>query len=174
MTKKIEVSYTDYLQHTLNALKNDGLLLTSTRKDESVNVMTIGWGTIGIVWSLPMFLVMVRPSRLTYDFLQQTEQFTVNVPAEGMSEAVLFCGKNSGRDVDKFAKTGLTAIAGRNVRTPMIDECILHYECQVIYTNDFEAERISEDVAARCYPQGNYNKVYYGKILSVFANEGLA
>ena len=174
MTKKIEVGYTDYLQHTLNALKKDGLLLTSTRKDESVNVMTIGWGTIGIVWSLPMFLVMVRPSRLTYDFLQQTEQFTVNVPAEGMSEAVLFCGKNSGRDVNKFAKTGLTAIAGRNVSTPMIDECILHYECQVIYTNDFEAERIPEDVATRCFPQGNYNKVYYGKILSVFANEGLA
>ena len=82
MTNKIEVSYTDYMQHTLNALKGDGLLLTTTRKDESVNVMTIGWGTIGIVWSLPMFLVMVRPSRLTYDFLQQTEQFTVNVPAE--------------------------------------------------------------------------------------------
>ena len=91
-----------------------------------------------------------------------------------MSEAVLFCWKNSGRDVDKFAKTGLTAIAGKNVRTPMIDECILHYECQVIYTNDFEAEIIPEDVATRCFPQGNYNKVYYGKILSVFANEGLA
>ena len=36
MTKKIEVSYTDYLPHTLKALKTDGLLLTTTRKDESV------------------------------------------------------------------------------------------------------------------------------------------
>ena len=174
MTKKIEVSHTDYLQYTLKALQKDGLLLTSTGKDESINVMTIGWGTIGTVWSMPMFLVMVRPSRLTYDFIEQTGQFTVNVPNEGISKAVLFCGKNSGRDVDKFAKCDLTAIAGRNVITPMIDKCILHYECQVIYTNDFEAERIPEDVAVRLYPQGNYNRVFYGKILSVFADEGLA
>ena len=174
MTKKIEVSYTDYLQHTLKALQKDGLLLTSTGKDESINVMTIGWGTIGSIWSMPMFLVMVRPSRLTYDLIQQTGQFTVNVPAEGMSKAVLFCGKNSGRDVDKFAKCGLTVLPGRNVISPMIEECVLHYECQVIYTNDFEAERIPEEVAAHFYPQGNYNRVFYGKILSVFASEGLA
>ena len=173
MIKKIEVSHTDYLQYTLKALKKDGLLLTSKGKDESFNVMTIGWGTIGIIWSKPMFLVMVRPSRLTYDLIGQTKQFTVNVPNTGMSSAVLFCGKNSGRDVDKFAKCDLTTISGRNVTSPMIDECILHYECQVIYTNDFEAERIPEDVAAHFYPQGNYNRVFYGKILSVFASEGL-
>jgi flavin reductase (DIM6/NTAB) family NADH-FMN oxidoreductase RutF len=174
MTKKIEVSHIDYLQYTLKALQKDGLLLTSTRKDKSINVMTIGWGTVGTIWTMPMFLVMVRPSRLTYDFIEQTGQFTVNVPGEGMSDAVLFCGKNSGRDVDKIAKCNLTTVAGRNVSTPVIDECILHYECQVIYTNDFVAERIPEDVATRCFPQGNYNRVFYGKILSVFANEGLA
>jgi len=174
MTKKIEVSHTDYLQYTLEMLQEDGLLLASKGKDGKNNVMTIGWGTIGTIWSLPMFLVMVRPSRLTYDLLQQTKQFTVNVPAKGMSEEVLFCGKNSGRDVDKFAKCGLTVIAGKKVSTPMIEECILHYECELIYTNDFEAERIPEDVATRCFPQGNYNRVFYGKILSVFANEGLA
>ena len=136
--------------------------------------MTIGWGTIGIIWSLPMFLVMVRPSRLTYEFIEQTRQFTVNVPTPEMSEAVKFCGENSGRDVDKFARCGLTAVAGKKVRTPMIDECVVHYECQVIYNNDFEPERIPDDVAQRCFPQGNYNRVFYGKILSVFANEGLA
>ena len=174
MTIKREVGQNDYLKQTLEALHGNGLLLTSVRKDETRNVMTIGWGTIGIVWSLPMFMVMVRPSRLTYEFIEQSRQFTVNVPTPEMSEAVLFCGQKSGRDVDKFARCGLTAIAGKKVSTPMIDECVLHYECQVIYSNDFEAERIPDDVAKRCFPQGNYNRVFYGKILSVFANEGLA
>ncbi len=174
MSTKIEVSHTDYLKQTLEALHGDGLLLTSVRKDEMRNVMTIGWGTIGIVWSQPMFLVMVRPSRLTYEFIEQTKQFTVNVPTPGMSEAVLYCGKNSGRDVDKFARCDLTATAGKNVITPIIEECVLHYECQVIYSNDFEPARLPDNVAKHFYPQGNYNRIFYGKILSVFANEGLA
>ena len=134
MTKKIEVSHTDYLQYTLNALKKFGLLLTSKGRDETFNVMTIGWGTIGIIWSKPMFLVMVRPSRLTYDLIEQTKQFTVNVPNTGMSGAVLFCGKNSGRDVDKFAATGLTAVKSDLVDAPYIKECGLVLECRLIKT----------------------------------------
>jgi flavin reductase (DIM6/NTAB) family NADH-FMN oxidoreductase RutF len=117
---------------------------------------------------------MVRPSRFTYEFIEQTRQFTVNVPTAGMSEAVAFCGDKSGRDVDKFARCGFTAIAGKNVTTPMIDECVVHYECQVIYNNDFEPVRIPADVAKLFYPQGNYNRVFYGKILGVYANEGLS
>ena len=173
MTGKKEVAYNYYLKETMEALHDGGLLLTSVRKDEENDVMTIGWGTVGIVWSFPMFLVMVRPSRLTYEFIEQTKQFTVNVPTKAMSDAVLFCGKNSGRDVDKFEKCGFTVIPGRKVSSVGIDECPIHYECQVIYHNDFEPVRIPDDVAQRVYAQGNYNRIYYGKILGVYADESL-
>ena len=39
--------------------------------------------------------------------------------------------------MDKFATTGLTAGKARNVRPPIIEECIAHLECRVV--QDVEA-----------------------------------
>jgi len=77
---KIEVSYTDYLKETNKMLGHGGLLLASTDAKGNPNAMTIGWGTIGIIWAKPIFVVLVRPSRYTYDLIEITNDFTVNVP----------------------------------------------------------------------------------------------
>ena len=56
-----------------------GILLTTKRGDE-VNTMTIGWGTIGIEWGKPVFVAYVRESRHTRKLLDETGEFTVNIP----------------------------------------------------------------------------------------------
>jgi len=129
--RKVKVNYTDYLKETLQAMSNTGLLLTSADKKGKMNVMTIGWGTVGIIWGMPMFLVLVRPSRFTYGLIEETGEFTVNVPPRRLSEITFFCGSVSGRDHDKFKEKGLTPIAGENVISPIIEECVVHYECKV-------------------------------------------
>jgi len=168
--RKIKVNYTDYLKETLQAMRNSGLLLTSANKQGKINVMTIGWGTVGVIWGMPMFVVLVRPSRFTYGFIEETGNFTVNVPPEELSEIASFCGSVSGRDHNKFKEKGLTPIAGKNVKSPMIEECFLHYECKVLHKNDVIPARIPKDVASECYPQGDYHRIFFGKILSVFAD----
>ena len=62
MKKKIEVF--DYAGHICKAMKPAGILLT-TAADGKVNTMTIGWGTIGVDWSRPVFIAYVRESRYT-------------------------------------------------------------------------------------------------------------
>jgi len=168
--QKIKVSYKDYLKETFKVMKESGLLLTSANKEGKINVMAIGWGTIGIIWGMPMFLVLVRPSRFTYGFIEETGDFTVNVPSKKLSDIVSFCGSVSGRDYDKFKEKGLNPIPGENVKSPMIEECVVHYECRVIHKNDIIPARVPEDVGSEFYPGGDYHRIFFGKIVSVFAD----
>ncbi len=79
----------------------------------------------------PLIACAVGPHTLSYQLLTETREFIVNVPSQDLHNAICFCGFNSGRDVDKFKKTGLTAEPARSVRTPIIAECIAHMECTV-------------------------------------------
>ena len=58
---KVQVRFTDYFAQTIQRMREDGLLLASVGADGKANVMTIGWGTMGCIWSRPVFIVLVRP-----------------------------------------------------------------------------------------------------------------
>jgi flavin reductase (DIM6/NTAB) family NADH-FMN oxidoreductase RutF len=170
---KIEVGPHDYSTETLQALVNPGLLLVSRDRRNRPNVMTIGWGTLGIYWGEPIFVVPVRSSRYTYRCLEYTRDFTVNVLPRKLSELAEFCGTVSGRDHDKFAEAGLTAAQGLRVTSPIIEECVLHYECEVVHVNDVSPKTLAENLKNRAYPKGDYHRLYYGRIVAVRAEENL-
>ena len=65
---KRKVNAFDHVKDILTALPNGGVLLTS-RGMGRVNTMTIGWGTIGIEWGLPVFVAYVREGRFTRELL---------------------------------------------------------------------------------------------------------
>ena len=167
---KVEVSYTDYMKETTQVMKEKGLLLVSVDGNGKPNAMTIGWGTIGIIWGKPIFVVLVRPSRFTYGLIEQTGDFTVNVPPEELAEAVAFCGSASGRDVDKFKEKNLTAAPGKKVKSPIIEECLVHYECKMVHKNDVLKEELASEIQSSSYPTGDYHRIYFGEILSVSAS----
>jgi flavin reductase (DIM6/NTAB) family NADH-FMN oxidoreductase RutF len=162
-----EVPYTYQFDNTLEMLANGGLLLASTREDGSSNVMTIGWATLGVIWGLPVMVVLVRPSRYTYQFIEASQVFTVNVPTPEMRSYVNMCGTKSGRDVDKLA--GVPTSMGQRVESPVLEDCSLVYECKVVHSNDIIPANLSPDVARRSYPRGDYHRLYYGQILGTFA-----
>ena len=114
--------------------------------------MTIGWGMIGVIWSRPVFTVLVRPSRHSYSRLEQISDFTVNVPSAELSAAVAQCGRVSGRDHDKFKDSHLTTIASREVRSPIIQECVVHYECRILHRNDLVPDALAQSVREQSYP----------------------
>ncbi len=136
--------------------------------------MTIGWGTIGLVWGRPVFIVFVRPSRYTYSRLEQVEEFTVNVPTEQMGKAAEYCGKVSGRDHDKFKQANLTIVPGKKVKVPVIDECFISYECRVLHRNDLAPQTLVQAVHDEFYPEDNYHRIYYGEIVASYAEEDAA
>jgi flavin reductase (DIM6/NTAB) family NADH-FMN oxidoreductase RutF len=168
---KVQMQYTDLFALTMQRMREDGLLLVTMGADGKPNVMTIGWGMIGTVWSRPIFTVLVRPSRHSYSRLEQISDFTVNVPPSELSAAAALCGKTSGRDHDKFKESHLTTLPSREVRSPIIQQCVVHYECRILHRNDLVPEALAQSVRDQCYPQGDFHRFYHGEIVAAYADD---
>jgi flavin reductase (DIM6/NTAB) family NADH-FMN oxidoreductase RutF len=170
---KTQAGPADYLPETISALAHPGLLLVSLDRNGRPNVMTIGWGSVGIYWAQPIFVVPVRRSRYTYRCLEATGDFTVNVLPRKLADLATFCGTVSGRDHDKFAEAKLTPRPALRVRSPIIEECVLHYECKVAHVNDLVPKALARDLMRSAYPHEDYHRFFFGQILAVRAEENL-
>ena len=171
---KVQVRYADYFDVTIRRMREDGLLLATTSAEGKPNVMTIGWGTIGSIWSRPVFIVLVRPSRFTYSRLEQVSDFTVNVPPRELAAAVALCGAVSGRDGDKFQEARLTPVPSREVRSPIIQECLVHYECRTLHRVDMAPEALVQTIHEQFYGSGDFHRVYFGEIVAAYADTDAA
>ena len=95
------------------------------------NVLTVAWA--GTVCSDPAMLsISLRAATHSHGIIKQNREFVVNLPTEEQIKIVDFCGVASGRDVDKFEHTGLTAGPGSTVDAPIIMECPVNMECKVL------------------------------------------
>ena len=161
------VDYTRHFDLVMKVLTSRGLLLGGYDAAGKANLMTIGWGSIGSVWGMPMWTVLVRPSRYTYACIEHSGAFSVCVPAAGMKSACAVCGSKSGRDMDKLAACHLTARPGSAAKAPDVLECPIVYQCQVVHSNDVVPPRLAAEIQAGFYKSGDYHRVYSGRIVAV-------
>ena len=141
-----------------------------------------GWGKIGIEWGKPIFIAYVRESRYTKTMLEQSGEFTVNIPMGEVDKKILgYCGTKSGRNTDKIADMGLTLEEGSIISAPGIRQLPLTLECKVIYKQKQDLAAIPEEILARYYPQDvdgsapgsnrDYHIAYYGEIVNTYIIE---
>lgn len=161
-----EVSYNEYASKVLEILPKGAFLTTAY--EGKINSMTIGWGTLGIMWQKPVFMVMVRPSRFSYELLEKSNEFTVSIPLTDMQGALAICGSKSGRELDKLAAAGLTTAPGQQISTPVIAGAGLHYECKVIYKQAMLPDALTLQTADKLYPNEDYHILYMGEILATY------
>ena len=115
------------------ALRPVPVVLVSCGHGERANIITIAW--TGILCSNPPQVgIGVRPDRHSHGLIQETGEFVVNIPGEGLLDEVEYCGFVSGRDADKFATGGLTPVPGSAIQTPIITECPINLECRLVHT----------------------------------------
>ena len=102
-------------------------------KEGKPNVMTAAWG--GICCSQPPCVaVSLRKATYTYGNLMERKAFTVNVPSEARCREADYIGIVSGKNVDKFAATGLTPVRSELVDAPYVKEFPLVLECKLLRT----------------------------------------
>jgi flavin reductase (DIM6/NTAB) family NADH-FMN oxidoreductase RutF len=164
-----EITYREHYDPVMRVMSSRGLLLSAYDPNRRANAMTIGWGTLGSVWGLPMWTVLVRPSRYTYSCIEHGDCFVVNVPGKDLDAACRLLGTESGRDFDKLASANLTVEKGACVPAPVIAECPIVYECQVVYRSDVQPDGLAREIKAGAYASGDHHRVYFGKILSARA-----
>lgn len=174
MKKKIDVF--DYAGHICKSLKK-GVLLT-TKSGEQVNTMTIGWGTIGIEWNIPVFIAYVRETRFTKHMLEENGEFTVNIPYGEFDSGVLgYCGTKSGCDTDKIKDLGLSLVEPEVISVPGIKEFPLTLECRVIYKQNQDLSVVPAKLIERFYPVTgehdfrDYHVTFYGEIVDAYLIE---
>lgn len=106
------------------------VLVTCKNKEGKENVFTVAW--IGTVCSKPpMISISIRQERLSYEYIKESMEFTVNLPRRSMVKAVDYCGVRSGRSENKIEQMGFHAKCGKEVGSPYLDECPVTMECKV-------------------------------------------
>jgi flavin reductase (DIM6/NTAB) family NADH-FMN oxidoreductase RutF len=159
----------DYMEVAGDALQQikSGAFLT-VQSGDIVNVMTIGWASIGFLWGRPMFSIMVRPTRFTFQLIEKSNEFTVAIPQTDMKSALDFCGTTSGKKIDKFKGCNLEIVPGKKVKTPLIKLQGLNFECAIVYKSVVDSVHLSETYT-HLYPGKDFHTIYYGEIRSCYS-----
>ena len=108
------------------------VLLTTAHKGRA-NVMTMSWHMM-VEFEPPLVACVVSSGDHSFAALRATGECVIAVPAVGMADAMVRGGNTSGRDVDKFETSGLTAAPAACVGAPLIKECFANLECKVADT----------------------------------------
>ena len=170
MTKK-KIDFREYAGDIIKALQ-PGILIT-TKVGDKVNSMTIGWGTLGIIWERPVFVAYVRQQRYTREMLDECREFTINVPVGNFSRKILgICGSKSGRDMDKIEAAGLTLVEPEVISVPGIKELPLTLECRVLYRQEQESDQFNDVITRQFYSIEKDDHIcYYGEIVAAYIIE---
>lgn len=105
-------------------------MISCQRDGEKPNIITVAW-TGTVCTNPPMLYISVRPERYSYAVIRESGEFVVNLTTKKLARATDFCGVRSGRNVDKFKETGLTAVPSEKIKAPMIKESPVNIECRV-------------------------------------------
>jgi flavin reductase (DIM6/NTAB) family NADH-FMN oxidoreductase RutF len=94
------------------------------------NVMTAAW--VGICCSNPPCIaVSLRKATYTYGNIMERKAFTVSIPSEDYAKHADYFGLVSGKNVDKFAASGLTPLKSELVDAPLVQEFPIALECKL-------------------------------------------
>jgi flavin reductase (DIM6/NTAB) family NADH-FMN oxidoreductase RutF len=139
----------------------DWMLITAGTRD-SFNTMTASWGGMGVLWDKKVSFAFVRPTRYTFEFLEQSEIYTLSFLDEQYRDILMYCGTKSGRDVNKVAETSLT---------PVFGDCAVYFaearlviECRKIYAQDIVPANFLDQTIDDYYPKKDYHRMYIGEI----------
>ncbi len=160
------IGFTNLRLDSINVWLNRWCLLTAGDKN-SHNTMTIGWGSIGVMWSKPFIQVVVRPQRYTYEFIEKYPTFTVSVLPVQYRDAMQVMGSKTGRDCDKVKESGLTVAYSEIVDAPTFKEAELVFECKKTYWQDMDPDHFVDNSIFDKYSKKDYHRIYFGEILAI-------
>lgn len=161
----IEITAERLNENAFNLIGEEWMLITAGTA-ENFNTMTASWGTMGILWNLPVAICFIRPQRYTFEFAESSDYYTLSFLEPGNRKILQYCGAHSGRDTDKIAEAGLIPRIS-DLGNVYFEQCRLMIECKKLY-----ADRIREDafkipeLIRKNYPKKDFHKFYIGEIVS--------
>lgn len=122
-------------------------LVTAGNKDK-FNSMTISWGSMGTLWFKSVVTIYIRPDRYTFEFLNNSDYFTLSFFDEKYRDKLTMFGRNSGRDIDKVKESGFSPVfLDRGITYKEAKETIV---LKKIYVQSLDKDKFSSDIL-KCY-----------------------
>ena len=151
--KEIEKNFIDMIA-------NDWFLVGAC-KDGTYNMMTASWGQIGNLWNKEVMSVYIRPTRYTYEFMENSDTFSCSFFDNNRKELSLL-GTKSGREIDKTSIFHTTFIEN----TPVFDQANTTIICRKIAQYDLDSSQFIDSSIDKHY-NNDYHRVYIGEIIKV-------
>lgn len=141
-------------------------LLVGAGDQKGHNEMTASWGMLGELWGKHVAEVFIRPQRYTWEKVKESDLLVLQVLPESLHDLHKVFGSESGRDVDKTKKTGLT---------PVYEDGYTYFQeaktvivLKKLYVEQLKEESfLSGEVPASCYPEKDYHYAVIGEIVKI-------
>jgi len=92
------------------------------------NPVTLGW-TMIVSGKPPMMAIAVAKKHYSIGTIRHSKCFTIVYPSSDMSEAALFFGSKSGRDVDKLAEFDCNTAPAKEIDSVLLADAVANFEC---------------------------------------------
>lgn len=161
MAKFIEIDPSEIKGNVFDRIGKQWMLITAG-KPEKFNTMTASWGGLGVLWNADVSFAFVRPTRYTFEFLEQEKYYSLSFLGMGERRALQICGSKSGRDVDKVKEAGLTPVF--DAPAPYFEQTELSLVCRKLYTQDLDPSRFLDPALESNYQSRDYHRMYVGEI----------
>ena len=129
------------------------VLVTSVNEQGKPQVITVGWN-MRVSFDPPMFAISIGNNRYMNKCIHSSDEFIIAVPGPDLANEVIGCGEPGQGEEDRFEKYGLKTKLGDYCKSPLIENCIVNYECLV-----------KEKIKA-----GDHT-IFIGKVMGTWVNE---
>ncbi|MDR1913107.1 MAG: flavin reductase family protein [Clostridiales bacterium] len=157
----------DHISKSLTHMGSTGAFLTVT-SPKGTNTMTIAWGFVGVIWSKPYFITLVRPTRYTKEFLDGANSFTISFPWENLKKELGIVGSRSGRDIDKSKVVEFAP--AQVVESQIVKGCKAYLECKIKYVDQLDQAKLPPEINS--FYNNDLHYMYFGEIVADYEARG--
>ena len=106
------------------------IFVISVDKDGKPSGMVAGW-SMKCSSDPPLFAVTLQKTGNTQRLIRESKEFVIAVPNKGLEKELLFFGTTHGNEVDKFKKTGIKTEKAKHIKSPLIKDATINFECKL-------------------------------------------
>jgi flavin reductase (DIM6/NTAB) family NADH-FMN oxidoreductase RutF/uncharacterized protein YciI len=113
------------------------VLITTASAAGEPNVAPKSWITMA-AFAGPVLAFGCNVTHTTYEHVNATGEFVVNIPGEPLAERIWALIEHHGQE--RLRQAGLTLTPAQKVKPPLIDACVAHLECALESIKPFGEE----------------------------------
>ena len=163
MQKRVEYSdavKTKYPEQVVIAIAKD--------RQGRANPVTLGW-TMIVSGNPPMMAIAVAKKHYSIEAITHSECFTIAFPSSDMTDAALFFGSKSGREIDKFAEFECETEPAKEIDSVLLVGAVANFECMlesqvpagdhIVFIGQVVCSHMNAEPKKRLYTKGPGHKL---------------